>query len=162
MPDWIPIRIRTESANMNKVVARIEGYPEEATQKYFFQALQSISASAADVMRSYIESNPAVFTPTGEARKASGGNGPGRVKTGAMRDAVKWRGGKDGKNKYSFQFGWIDGAPGYSVFQEYGTKNGVTAMNAIQYTADFVRRELRLLGNAPTSYKVRNAGRWSD
>jgi hypothetical protein len=35
------------------------------------------------------------------------------------------------KRSVSLRFGWLDGKPGYSFFQEHGTSNGVPAMHAL-------------------------------
>jgi hypothetical protein len=162
MADWLPIRVKTEPAKLRHVQNRIIGFPEEVMEKFYFQKLQSAVASAADVMRNYIEYSPDVVTPTGQARAALGGNGPGRKDTGRMIAGVKWRGGKVGKAKYEFALGWLNGEPGYSIFQEHGTKNGVQAMNSLQYASDFLRRELHLLGTNPQGYRVNNAAMWTD
>lgn len=159
--DWLPIRVKTEQSKMNRVVDRIEGFPEEVMTKYFFQFLQGIAASGADVMRNYIEYNSHNYTPTGQRRADAGGPGPGRRKSGDMIAGIKWSGKKVAPAKYEFLVGWLDGTPGYSVFQEYGTKSGVTAMNSLQYTADFMRREMKLLGHNPAGAKVSSPpGKW--
>lgn len=160
MPDWIPIRIRTERGKMMHMKNRIMGYPEEAMTKYYFQQLQSITASAADVMKNFIEYDRSVRTPTGEARKARGGNGPGRKDTGTMINGITWRGEKISDAKYKFEFGWLNGEPGYAIFQEHGTKNGVRAMHALEYAAQFARTELGFLGNSNKAVRVSRAARW--
>jgi len=160
MPNWISIRVKTEPAKMKHVKGRIEGFPQQAIGKYFFQQLQSMTASGADVMKNFIgpQGHPSVRTNTGHERKARGGNGPGRVDTGLMRDSIKWTGRKLGNGNYRFEFGWLNGTPGYAIFQEQGTKNGVRAMNSIGYATEFMRNELRMLGqNRAASRAVRNA-----
>lgn len=151
MSKWVKVRIKTEPAKMRFVQSRVMGYPEEATQKYFFQAMQSVTASAADIMRNYIEYQAGKTTKTG--RK-------GRVVSGAMRDGVKWTGEKLAGGKYRFRFGWINGTPGYAIFQEQGTKNGIVAMNALGYATEFLRNELRLLGHSRKSFRATAASRW--
>lgn len=143
--DWLGIRIKTEPQNIKYVKGRIEGYPQEAFQKYFFQALQSMASQGVDVMRTYIETY-SWYDSKGNKRR-------GRVDTGFMRDSVKWSGRKLENGNYRFEFGWLEGKPGYAIFQEQGTKNGVQAMNAIAYATEFMRNELRLMGNNPRSYK---------
>lgn len=152
--NWFDIRVKTEPAKIKHVVGQIRGYPEFAFQKYYFQSLQQLAAEGVDVMKNYIEYDPKVRTKTGEARGAKG-----RVKTGEMRDAVKWSGGKVGKN-YRFDIGWLDGRPGYAIFQEVGTKNGVKAMESIQYTLDFMRRELKMMGQNPRAYRTSRNSPW--
>jgi hypothetical protein len=137
--NWFEIRVKTEPSAMKNVVSRIEGFQKEAADKYFFQMLQSISAAAADVGRQYIASAK-VSTPTGEAAGRKG-----RIKSGDMQAGFKNDGGhKTGDGKYEFHFGWNDGTPGYSIFQELGTKNGITAMHALQYARQFAAAELKL------------------
>lgn len=157
--NWLPIRIKTEQAKMKHVVGTIEGFPKEVTQKYYFQALQSIAASAADIMRNYIRYSPVIATKTGKGDTPP--RAKGRNKTGNMADHVKWRLVESERGKrYKFNVGWIDGEPGYAIFQEQGTKNGVVGMNAIGYATDFVKQELKLLETNPSGYKVKSADKF--
>lgn len=157
--DWLPIRIQTEPSKRQAVKSRIMGYPAEAMEKYFFQRLQSVTASAVDVMKNYITYDKRVFTETGLRRSAAGRGYAGRVDTGNMVDAISWRGQKISNEKYKFEFGWLDGTPGYSIFQEHGTKNGVAAMNSLAFATEFARAELRLLGSNPRSFRATAASR---
>jgi hypothetical protein len=154
--NWLGIRVKTEPAKMRYVQGRIAGFPEEAIQKYYFQALQQLAAETVDVMKNYIEYSPDVRTPTGEARGAKG-----RVKSGEMRDAIKWSGRKVGK-VYRFEIGWLDGRPGYAIFQEQGTKNGVKAMESIAYALEFARREVQMMGENPRAMRTRRNDRWKE
>jgi len=153
MADWIDIRIKTEPANMKHVKARILGYPEEVLEKYYFQFLQYVAAAGADIGRQYIGS-AAVNTPTGlgEGRQ-------GRVKSGDMQKNFKWSARKDGK-RYVVDIGWINGTPGYSIFQEHGTKNGIVGMNAVGYVTDWIRSELKFYEGFRKGTRVRNATSW--
>lgn len=161
MPDWIKIRVKTEPAKMKYTKGRIQGFASEAMGKYFFQQLQGMTASGADVMRNFISSHPSVRTRTGAERKARGGNGPGRVDTGLMKDSIKWRYvGKGANGNYRFEFGWINGTPGYAIFQEQGTKNGVRAMNSIAYATAFMRNELQLLGQSRRATRLTRNAQW--
>lgn len=152
---WFDIRVKTEPAKMKYVSNQILGYPEQAFQKYYFQALQRITAEGADIMRNYLNTRPN-WTDTGQKRKARGGNGPGRVDTGTMRDSIKWSGKKDAKGRYVFKFGWIDGQPGYSIFQEYGTKNGVEGMHSMEYATEFVRSMIKDLAQNGKGTRLSN------
>lgn len=146
--NWFDIRIKTEQSAIKNVTSRIEGFPKEAMDKYFFQILQSIGAAAADVGREYIASAK-VSTKTGEAQGRKG-----RVKSGDMKAGFKFDGGhKVSDTKYEFYFGWIDGTPGYSIFQELGTKNGIVAMHALQYARQFAASELKLVSNSASAAK---------
>ena len=160
--DWFQIRTKTEPAKMKYMSAKINGFPDEAAEKYYFQKLQQITAAGADIMRNYIEYDRANFTETGKKRAARGGNGPGRKDSGDMIKGIVWSGKKDGKGKYRFAFGWLNGTPGYSIFQEYGVEGGVKGMNSLQYAREFVRKEIRYLasngkgtrfGPLPTEFK---------
>lgn len=157
---WVDIRVNAEPAALRNLKNRIMGFPEETMTKFYFQRLQSITASAVDVQKNYIAYDKRLYTETGKRRAALGGNGPGRIDTGKMVDGIKWRGRKVGKAKYQFDFGWLDGTPGYSIFQEHGTKNGVKAMDSLGYAAQFVRTELRLLEENPKGYRVTRAAGW--
>lgn len=158
--DWLPIRVQTEGAKRQHVKSRIMGFPGEAMEKYFFQRLQSVTASAVDVMKNYITYDKRVFTDTGRVRAARGDGYAGRVDSGDMVNAITWRGQKISNEKYKFEFGWLDGEPGYSIFQEHGTKNGVQAMNSLAFATEFVRAELRLLGSNPAAFRATRASQW--
>lgn len=62
----------------------------------------------------------AAHTSTGYDRVASGGNGPGRIDSGDMRDAIDSETFKtsDGARGH---FGWIDDVLDYYVYQELGS-----------------------------------------
>lgn len=151
--DWMPIRVKTEPSKRQHIKNRIMGFPDEAMGKFFFQQLQSVTASAVDVMKNFITYDRSVWTRTGLDRAASSGGYKGRVETGTMVNAITWKGGKVGPHKYKFEFGWLNDEPGYSIFQEHGTKNGVKAMNSLAYAMEFARAELRLLGQNPAAFR---------
>jgi hypothetical protein len=152
--NWIDIRLKTEPANMKYVKGRILGYPEEVLEKYYFQFLQYVAATGADVGRQYIGS-AAVSTRTGQ-----GEGRQGRVDSGTMQKNFKWSARKDGK-KYIVDIGWINGTPGYSIFQEQGTKGGIVGMNAIGYVQEWVRSELKFYEGFRKGTKVRNSSSWN-
>lgn len=159
MADWIPIRIKTEPNKIKHVQAELNNFKDGPLIKYMFQQMQSLAASAADVGRNYMKYNPAVFTRTGEERAARGAGIPGRSDSGDMIAKFTWSGRKVSNGKYQFKVGWVSGTPGYAIFQELGTKRGVQAMNALGFTTEFLRRELKLMEYSK-SMKVRNAAPW--
>jgi hypothetical protein len=144
MPSWFEVRTAFEPSAMKYAQQKIYGHPEKVFTTYYFQELQSLTAAAADVQRNYINTKPN-STPTGVARVAAGGNGPGRVDTGEMRDAIKWSARKVSPKRYEFKFGWINGVPGYSIFQEYGTSHGIKGMHSIQYAREFALAEIKFM-----------------
>lgn len=144
MSKWLQIRIQTEPAKLQKMQSRIIGWPEEAFIKNYFQLLQNLTATAADVMRNYI-SDAKTSTPTGIAQGRKGRVVTGEMMRGVTSNAGGNRGAiKQPNGKYLFKFGWLDGKPGYAVFQEWGTSNGIKAMNAQRYASEWVRKELKL------------------
>ncbi len=159
MANWGKARVKVEPAKMKYVQGKIEGFADKALGPYFFQFMQKMMPEAVDVMRHYLEAKPN-WTPTGEARKARGGDGPGRVDSGDMQRAISWRQVPTGiKGYYRFQLGWVNGEPGYSIFQEQGTKNGVKGMNSIAYTTDWLEREAALMGRGNSAIRSR-VSRW--
>lgn len=135
-PKWIDIRLKTEPSHMKHVRNRIFAYKDQVVEKYFFQFLQYLAATGADIGRNYIASS-AVSTDTGRREGRQG-----RIKTGEMQRNFKWRVNKEGK-RYNVDIGWVDGEPGYSIFQEQGVTGGVVGMNAIGYVTDWVRQEMK-------------------
>lgn len=94
----------------------------------------SVRASEA---RDYIRT--VKTTETGRERKANGGKYAGRDTTGAetgggaMAKSFKLNpktGSYQAGGKYTFAYGFID-APRYTIFQEYGTRGGIEAMNVL-------------------------------
>lgn len=159
MANWGSARVKTEQSKMKYVQGLIEGYAEKAIGPYFFQYLQSMMPEAVDVMQQYLNERPN-WTETGIKRRAMGGNGPGRVKSGDMQRAISWRQIPTGrKGYYKFQVGWVNGEPGYAIFQEQGTKNGIKAMNAIGYTTEWLRNEIALMGRGNRAIRTTTA-RW--
>ena len=155
MANWGKARVATEPGKMKYVQGQVEGFAEKALGPYFFQFMQKMMPEAVDVMRNYLEARPN-WTPTGEKRKAMGGNGPGRVDTGTMRDAISWKQIPTGvKGYYKFRVGWVNSEPGYAIFQEQGTKSGVKAMNSIGYTTEWLRQEVELLGRGRSAIRTR-------
>ena len=148
--DWLNIRIKTEPAKIKYVTGQVEAFAEQAIGTYFFQFMQKMMPEAVDVMQNYIRYQAGKTTKTGK---------PGRVVTGTMWESVKWRQVSTGKKGYyRFELGWLDGKPGYSIFQEQGTKSGVIGMNALGYTLEWLRNEVVLLGRGSSkAVRTRNA-----
>lgn len=96
----------------------------------FFNFMQKLSAEAYRETKTYIKD--LATTPTGIRR----GSPRGRYDTGAMYDAfIGTLGGgttAGGKYKFRFELGWLNGQPGYTLFQEYGTAGGVKGMEALE------------------------------
>lgn len=150
---WIQIRIKTEPRFINAVRANIETLPDELFVKYYYQKLAGIGARSANRMRRTILAST---TRTGERRVKKGTGIAGRVsgKTPAgqksMYDSIGWHITKHGKNHYTLQVGWLDGTPGYAIFQEQGTSNGVAAMHALRDATEYARSEIAKLSRGGT------------
>lgn len=112
----------------------------EASAGTFFNYMQKVASQAYSTTKDYIK-NGAV-TPTGVRR----GSPRGRYETGAMYDAfIGTPGGGNtakGTMKFRFEMGWLRGMPNYTLFQEYGTRNGIVAMDAIGYGRDMLAEAL--------------------
>lgn len=104
---------------------------------HYFQKMQSAASSILRDTRWYIRESPETETKTGRDRKANGGKYAGRYLTGKMHDSfVATKGNgittlNKKKVRFHVEFGWLRGMPSYTLFQEYGTRNGVVAMNAL-------------------------------
>jgi len=81
--------------------------------------LEEVLDEAVEDMIAIIE---AAITDTGEARAAAGGNGPGRVDTGRMRDAVKRRLLEKTPERTVGAWGWLDEVAEYFIYQEVGSE----------------------------------------
>lgn len=103
----------------------------------YFQKMQSRASSILRDTRWYIRESKEVETKTGRERKASGGKYAGRYLTGKMHDSfVATRGNgittlNNKRVRFHVEFGWLRGMPQYTLFQEFGTQDGIRAMNAL-------------------------------
>lgn len=141
MSKWFNIRVKTERQKFDAVRSIIQSWPEDVARDVYFPALAQIAEDGKQYVRYIILSSD---TATGRARAGQGGNGPGRVDSGAMYDAVRARVNVN-KGSFSALVGWLDGKPGYSIFQEQGTKNGVVGMNALGQAQEYMLSEIRKL-----------------
>ena len=152
MADWLNIRVKIQGDNLDTVRSKIRGWPEKVAEEVYWPALAAIAAEGADYIRFIILDSK---TETGEKRVAAGGNGPGRVDTGNMFDMVGYRNRKT-KGGFSSFVGWVNGRPGYALFQDLGTKNGVKAMNAISQAQEYML--MRMLELAKGQYEPSQTG----
>lgn len=110
------IRVRMGKPDKDmKVWAEAQG--RKAKQE-MDRILEEVIAEAADDMIRILE---AATTATGEARAAAGGNGPGRVDSGTMRDAIRSRVLEKSKDRTVGAWGWLDEVLDYFVYQEQGS-----------------------------------------
>jgi hypothetical protein len=152
-------KIEINKSQLSSLSQKIYAYPEKVAFPNYFQAMQSLVANAAEVGRGYIQFNPNVITPTGEKRVASGvGRYATRYVSGDLAAGFKWVGVKTNNRKYTFKMGWVTGEPAYSIFQEYGTKNGIVGMDALGYATEFLRKELKILEVKGATYGRRSQG----
>lgn len=138
---WFDIRVKTERQKFDAIRSIIRTWPTEVAREVYFPELEKIANNGKEYMRYIILASE---TDTGRARAAQGGNGPGRVDTGTMYDSVRARVNVN-KNSFSALVGWLDGRPGYAIFQEHGTKNGVKGMEAVQQAQEYMLSEIRKL-----------------
>lgn len=130
-------KLKANTAKLNNLKVAITAADDivvENSSKYFYNMQRKFS-NAYRTTKDYIKN--VADTPTGRERKALGLGPAGRYETGAMYDAfIMTPGGgttRKGKGKVRFfaEMGWLKGMPEYTLFQEYGTKNGIKAMNAL-------------------------------
>lgn len=138
---WLNLRVKVPAKDLDAVRSKIRGWPEEVAREVYWPALQQIAANGAEYIRFIILASD---TKTGEKRVAAGGPGPGRVDTGEMFDNVGYRNRVTAGGFSSF-VGWINGRPGYAIFQELGTQGGIKAMNAIGQAQEYMLSEIRAL-----------------
>lgn len=144
MSNWMNIRVKTEASNFNYVRSKIEGWPSEVVEEFYWPALEAIAREGRDIIREIIEG---AETPTGRERAARGEGEAGRIKSGKMYNSVTTRVRRRVKNGFSVFTGWINGKPGYSIFQEQGTRNGIEAMNAIGITEVWMLEQIKSLAS---------------
>lgn len=83
-----------------------------------------------------------------ETRGVASNPNPGRIRTGEMHDALGWEVKKEGNEIYA-RFGWVDGGPPWSLWQEEGTRggqgngSGIEAMQALLDAYVMTREMLR-------------------
>ncbi|MDL5351095.1 hypothetical protein [Microbacterium sp. zg-YB36] len=112
--------------------------------------LEDVIAEAAEDMIRILE---AAWTQTGADRAEAGGNGPGRVDSGTMRDAIRSRILTKTKDRTVGAWGWLDEFLEYFLFQEAGSEKydvqfeGMSALQGsfVQARENF-RTRLREIG----------------
>lgn len=120
--------VQFTGVSFDDMIAHFKSFGERAT-KAAVEALDETLDKGVDDVRFIIAAS---HTPTGEDRAAAGGNGPGRIDTGAMYDAVEKHIDEQGHVAIG-SFGWLDdGSRGYkhASYQEPGTER-VAGMNAL-------------------------------
>lgn len=135
--DWLAIRTKTEVSKYDAVRNVIQGWPEQVLYKVYQPQISQIAARGAGVIREIIRTDH-------NTQKEE----PGRIKSGDMLKGVHYR-VRERKKGFSMFVGWTDGVPGYSIFQEHGTKNGVRAMNSLEASREQMLSDLKAL-----AYKV--------
>ena len=66
-----------------------------------------------------------------------------------------------GTVNFKFEMGWLRGMPGYTLFQEYGTRNGIVAMGAIAFGRDMLNEAvLANLAKGEAEYAAEVAAGW--
>lgn len=156
---WMSIRISGDGKEIEKLAAAVVRKPEEIMVKYYFQQVQRIVFEARRLM---LEIITRAETETGKLRAARGGNGPGRIKTKKMIDAVWARAYKNGSGGVVGTVGWLNGRPGYAIFQEHGTRTGIVAMDALRQAGDYIEREMDKLGKGGFKYRRNTDWNWSE
>lgn len=65
-----------------------------------------------------------------------------RVLSGAMLGAVSWKTGRTSAGRVSGKFGYLNNAPYWTDYQEYGTKTGIKPLHALVDAQKKVETEL--------------------
>lgn len=119
---------------------------DEVIMPYYFQKLQSITFRAHQIGQETIK---AATTPTGAARAAAGGNGPGRVDSGEFLAGFTLDSGRKFGKIYEFNIGWLNGTPRWASYQEMGFKHRsgaiVTGAEARAAAARYINNEIEKL-----------------
>lgn len=137
MSKWFDIRVKTEASKFDAVRSKIMGWPEEVAKEVYWPMLEQIGLEGKAFIQQIIATDQ-------NTKKFREGGGEGRIKSGLMYRSVKSR-ARERKNGFSLFVGWIDGRPGYSIFQEYGTRNGVVGMDAIGQAQEYMLSRLRAM-----------------
>lgn len=154
---WLDIRVKTEARNLNAVRSRIEAWPDEVAQDIYYPAIKAIAGEGLTYMRGLIEhsrTNPSGGRKNGSYTVRGGSGQYARKRSGDMLRGTRVE-NRQGKKSLVSTVGWVRGQPGYAVFQEFGTKNGIVAMDSISQTTEYMRGLLQAL--AKGRYQATNA-----
>lgn len=129
--EWTGIRMYAKGSRaLDAVSQTLKLIPDTITDELYDQ-LGEICKRAQQIARERIQSMP---NKTKE---------DGRVKTGAMLRGLTYE-----RRKYKgyvyIRFGWLNG-PGYSLFQEWGTRRGLIGMNALMEAYNYLETEVAKL-----------------
>jgi len=116
MGDWV-----FDPNQFKRFAARISALSDEVAQ----EAVEAFVDAAVPVMVKAFED---ASTPTGDARVAKGGNGPGRIDTGLMVGNLKGAVTREART-FIGEAGWLDKGPQqpYFLLQDQGFLNVVGA-----------------------------------
>lgn len=151
---WLDIRTNGAKFNteLKKMQTSITAAPNEIYKGYFIQ-MQKLAWEAARVGRDKIanDTNTKKYQRTGEK---------GRIDTGKMINSFWANARKEGADRYKINLGYLSGKPGYSIFQEYGTRNGLRGVEALRTARDYFQQEARGLGAGGRIYVERVGWDW--
>lgn len=133
--------------NKMKTVLKTGEIGERVFLKQYRNALVSDFSYMAKVSRGKMRE--VLTTPTGRKRQGKGGKYAGRDRTGEPGGGSMVKSyrldPKTGKfsegGKYTFSVGFQN-PPKYTIFQEYGTSAGITAMNTLMEDADYIDQDI--------------------
>lgn len=151
---WLDIR--TNGAKFNTELAKMRTSVTTAPNEIFkgyFNALHRLAWEAAHVGRQKIadDTRTKKYEQTGEK---------GRIDTGKMINSFWANARKEGDKKYKINLGYVAGQPGYSIFQEYGTRNGLRGVEALRAARDHFQAEVGRLGAGGRTYVQRYGWDW--
>lgn len=151
---WLDIRTNGPkfATEIKKMQTSITVAPNVIYAGYFAE-LQRLAWEAARVGREKIMSdrNTRKYEETGKE---------GRFDTGKMVGNFWANGRKDGDRRYKIQLGYLSGQPGYSIFQEYGTRNGLRGVEAIRAARDHFQANAKRLNAGGRVYVERVGWDW--
>lgn len=145
------LNIRFDADDFNKDLKTLQGdllaFKDDVAVPYYFQRLQSILARAGAVGRQQIAD---AVTATGIARARNGGGEPGRIESHQFIDNFKATVGRsNGKGRYEFEIGWLNGSPNWASYQELGFLHSsgmlVTGADALGAAERFILNEIEKL-----------------
>lgn len=144
---WIDIRSNGAKfqTELKRMSAHVTNVPSEVAKGYY-AAVRDIAWQGVRLGREKIlnDTNTLKYRRTGKK---------GRVDTGDMAKAFWANVRKSTDKQYVVNVGYLGGKPGYSIFQEYGTRRGLAGVEALRASQDYIDQEIKKLGKGGRNYK---------
>lgn len=142
---WVDIRTSARyKTEFDKLKTHVTRLPGEVMKGYYAE-VRDIAWKIVYETRQYIldDTRTKKYQETGEK---------GRIDTGKMVASFWTHVDAYSEKGYKVNLGYLAGKPGYAIFQEYGTRQGLVGVEALRFARDRLDEELRKMRGGGRNY----------